>query len=277
MEIIIHKEYLELEPIGLLFVIFFGIILCVQFLAMLVHRFGTISQILATTELNWYCNKSGEEHTAENELNGNAVDIALAYQKPPPQWDEHDMTAEQEQIGRRQTIHKILYQNLHVVDYSNLEANFKRRFFKKGKQFYFQFFYINSYMFFLGDIDINTKNISVSKKSILLLNKRRQSLVEQRNHRRSQLLNSNQNQESVPQSIIRNTNGIHSTEQWVREQQHAGPSTYEPNVFTNINLNDASGGGGVGHVNRAYEANYGDESEIMELKPTRRSVAFREN
>lgn len=56
-EITITMEYLELEPIGLVFVLFFGIILFVQFGAMLVHRFATISQILAATSLDWYCGK----------------------------------------------------------------------------------------------------------------------------------------------------------------------------------------------------------------------------
>jgi hypothetical protein len=53
----VSKEYLQLEPIGLVFVFFFALILIIQFMAMLFHRFGTISHILASTELNWYCNK----------------------------------------------------------------------------------------------------------------------------------------------------------------------------------------------------------------------------
>ena len=47
----ISKEYLQLEPIGLVFVFFFALILVIQFSAMLFHRFGTISHILASTEL----------------------------------------------------------------------------------------------------------------------------------------------------------------------------------------------------------------------------------
>jgi chitin synthase len=45
-EYIVDKEYLELEPIGLVFVIFFGTILVIQFVGMLFHRFGTLSHIL---------------------------------------------------------------------------------------------------------------------------------------------------------------------------------------------------------------------------------------
>lgn len=57
----ISKEYLQLEPIGLVFVFFFALILVIQFTAMLFHRFGTLSHILASTELNFCCNKKAEE------------------------------------------------------------------------------------------------------------------------------------------------------------------------------------------------------------------------
>lgn len=42
---------LQLEPIGLVFLIFFVSILVIQFLAMLCHRFGTLAHIIASTEL----------------------------------------------------------------------------------------------------------------------------------------------------------------------------------------------------------------------------------
>jgi len=46
-------EYLELEPIGLVFLAFFGLVLGTQFLGMVFHRFGTISHILSATSINW--------------------------------------------------------------------------------------------------------------------------------------------------------------------------------------------------------------------------------
>lgn len=168
-EITIQREYLELEPIGLVFVLFFGVILFIQFGAMLVHRFGTVSQILATTELDWSCAKDHGDVTAQAELSGKAVSIALRTQRPQPQWDENDMTNEQEQIGRRDTIHRIMFQHRNRVDYSNLETNFKRRFFKDG------------------NLDINMQRISMSRKTITLLDHRRQSIIQERNKRRSQL------------------------------------------------------------------------------------------
>lgn len=44
-----------------MFVFFFALILIIQFTAMLFHRFGTISHILASTELNLTCSKKSEE------------------------------------------------------------------------------------------------------------------------------------------------------------------------------------------------------------------------
>jgi chitin synthase len=45
---------LEIEPIGILFIVSFGTILIVQFIAMLFHRFGTLSHMLATTQITWF-------------------------------------------------------------------------------------------------------------------------------------------------------------------------------------------------------------------------------
>jgi hypothetical protein len=53
-QITITKQYLELEPIGMLFILFFGVILIIQFVAMLIHRFGTLSHMLSTTQINWF-------------------------------------------------------------------------------------------------------------------------------------------------------------------------------------------------------------------------------
>lgn len=47
-----------MEPIGLVFVFFFALILVIQFTAMLFHRFGTLAHILASTELNFFKKKS---------------------------------------------------------------------------------------------------------------------------------------------------------------------------------------------------------------------------
>lgn len=51
-EYIVDKEYLELEPIGLVFVLFFGSILIIQFVGMMFHRFATLSHILGELVVN---------------------------------------------------------------------------------------------------------------------------------------------------------------------------------------------------------------------------------
>jgi hypothetical protein len=53
-QIHITKDYLKLEPIGVLFIVCFGTILIIQFIAMLFHRFGTLSHMLSTTQINWF-------------------------------------------------------------------------------------------------------------------------------------------------------------------------------------------------------------------------------
>jgi hypothetical protein len=48
MQVIITKEYLHLEPIGIVLVFFFFAIIVIQFTAMLFHRLGTLSHILVS-------------------------------------------------------------------------------------------------------------------------------------------------------------------------------------------------------------------------------------
>lgn len=58
LQVYIYRQYKELDPIGLSFVIFFGLILIIQFIAMFFHRFATVSQLLAATQLDWFRNTS---------------------------------------------------------------------------------------------------------------------------------------------------------------------------------------------------------------------------
>ncbi|XP_055703562.1 chitin synthase chs-2-like [Phlebotomus papatasi] len=160
-EINIKREHLQLDPIGLLFVGFFGVILLIQFIAMLIHRFGTLAEILAATSLNWYCVKKADELSPAMDLRSQAVNIAKKAQRPQPQWDEDDMKEEQKAIGRRRdTIQKILYQHNQKHDWSNLERNFRRRFLREG--------------------DLDLGRITVRRETLNLLNTRRTTLIEER-------------------------------------------------------------------------------------------------
>ena len=69
MQPINAERELHLEPIGLVFVFFFGLILIIQFVAMLFHRFGTLSHILASTELGC-CNRKVKNHSSFSYCHG---------------------------------------------------------------------------------------------------------------------------------------------------------------------------------------------------------------
>ncbi|EFO14337.2 hypothetical protein LOAG_14185 [Loa loa] len=70
---------LQLEPIGLVFLLFFMSILIIQFIGMLLHRFGTMAHIIASTQL--FCWRKHTDHLTEDELVvQNAVEIARELQ-----------------------------------------------------------------------------------------------------------------------------------------------------------------------------------------------------
>lgn len=167
LEITIQRDYLNLEPISLLFVIFFGIVLCVQFVAMLFHRFATISQILATTQIDWYCSKKVKDTVSASELKEKAIQIASHLQRPKPEWedDENDV-----QNTRRDTIHRLLLQHKKQKDWSNLETNFKRELFQQG--------------------DLNLKKLKLTRKTESILDELRKSMAEYRRNTKTTVVTS---------------------------------------------------------------------------------------
>lgn len=174
-EITISREYLQLEPIGMLFIVFFGIILMVQFIAMLMHRIGTFTQILSSVDLNFYCGKNVREITPESDLNLNAVEFARVLQHPEisgvdEEADELAASNQNPVAMRRNTIMKYLNKQ-EENDWSNLEKNFERR---------------------LKDLKANRKKLhkklpSVRRETINLFVKREKSIME--NSRRLTTLN----------------------------------------------------------------------------------------
>ncbi len=54
-------EYLELEPIGMVFLGVFWLVLGIQFIGMCIHRMGTFSSSMALTHID-FCNKNQEKH-----------------------------------------------------------------------------------------------------------------------------------------------------------------------------------------------------------------------
>ena len=64
----VEYTYLQLEPIGLIFVVFFEVIVLFQIVGMLFHRWGTLSQIVSTTKLD-FCDKKDKVRAVSDMLN----------------------------------------------------------------------------------------------------------------------------------------------------------------------------------------------------------------
>ncbi|XP_018562636.1 uncharacterized protein LOC108904526 isoform X1 [Anoplophora glabripennis] len=131
-EVHITKEYLQLEPIGLVFVFFFALILVIQFTAMLFHRFGTIAHILASTELNWSCTKKKEEMSPNALLDKQAIEIVKQLQKLQGIDGDYDNDSGSgpDRIGRRKTIQNLEKAAQKKRQIGTLDVAFKKRFAK---------------------------------------------------------------------------------------------------------------------------------------------------
>ncbi|EYC16675.1 hypothetical protein Y032_0033g2779 [Ancylostoma ceylanicum] len=121
---------LQLEPLGLVFLIFFMSILIIQFFAMLCHRFGTLAHIIASTEL--FCFRKTIGKLSEDELVvQNAVEIARELQaiRGVDESREHEQMGEQ--IGRRRVVQNLESSRLSLMKRKTetLDAAFKKRFF----------------------------------------------------------------------------------------------------------------------------------------------------
>ncbi|CAB3404677.1 unnamed protein product [Caenorhabditis bovis] len=123
---------LQLEPIGLVFLVFFVSILVIQFLAMICHRFGTLAHIIASTEL--FCFRKTMDRLSEDELVAqNAVEIAKELQQIRG-IDEHthqaDMTIEDRGISRRRVVQNLESSRRSMMKQKTetLDAAFRKRF-----------------------------------------------------------------------------------------------------------------------------------------------------
>ncbi|GBP49027.1 Chitin synthase chs-2 [Eumeta japonica] len=130
---VIHlsSDYLMLEPIGSLFLVVFGLIMGIQFTMMLFHRLGTLTHLLSTVQLNWYCTKRADELSEKELLDKRAVEIARDLQR----LNDHEIDrGADEHVTRRKTIINLERARDSKHNVINLDTNFKRRFtqFKEG-------------------------------------------------------------------------------------------------------------------------------------------------
>lgn len=131
-EIRIQKEYLQLEPIGLVFVFFFALILIIQFTAMLFHRFGTLSHILASIELSCFSRKI-DDISDDAFIDRNAIQIARNLQRLRGIDDDGTNSDDDNSTGpggitRRKTIYKLEKSRKQKNPIGTLDVAFKKRF-----------------------------------------------------------------------------------------------------------------------------------------------------
>merc|ERR1712025_709925 len=128
-QVIITKEYLHLEPIGIVLVFFFFAIILIQFIAMLFHRFGTISHILASTDLHC-CSKNDEFLSEEALIEKNAVEIVKQMQRLRNIDGDCDSdSAASNRLAQRKTIQNLERNRTKKRAIGTLDVAFKKRFF----------------------------------------------------------------------------------------------------------------------------------------------------
>ncbi|KAI4504800.1 hypothetical protein M0802_000350 [Mischocyttarus mexicanus] len=156
-EVHVTKEYLQLEPIGLVFVFFFALILVIQFTAMLFHRFGTFAHILASTTLDWFCCRKVSLFFIKHQINEQvnklktnfnifllkdvteetlssqqAVDMVRDLQKLNGMEGDYD-EGSGNGPGRRKTIRNLEKSKRKAQSINTLDVAFKHRFFSMSE------------------------------------------------------------------------------------------------------------------------------------------------
>ncbi|CAG0914900.1 unnamed protein product [Notodromas monacha] len=108
-EVLIDQEYLELEPVGLVFVFFFFLVLVTQFIAMLFHRLTTLMHLISTCDLGllFKCGKESQEketQEGEEDFKKHGLKIVKLLQRT----QEEDNEAEKDlKLNRRNTVHNL--------------------------------------------------------------------------------------------------------------------------------------------------------------------------
>nr|QHN12653.3 chitin synthase A [Chilo partellus] len=246
-EVLISKEYLQLEPIGLVFVFFFALILVIQFSAMLFHRFGTLSHILASTELNWFCAKKSEDLSQDALLDKNAIAIVKDLQKLNGLDDDYDNDSGSgpHNVGRRKTIHNLEKARQKKRNIGTLDVAFKKRFFNMNA---------NEGP---GTPVLNRK-MTLRRETLKALETRRNSVMAER--RKSQMQTLGANNEYGVTGMLNNNLGV---------PRHRTSTA-------NISVKDVFAEPNGGQVNRGYETSLGDDDDTnsMRLQPRQNQVSF---
>ncbi|XP_047545351.1 chitin synthase chs-2-like [Vanessa atalanta] len=124
--VLVEREFLMLEPIGSVLIIFFGSVLLIQFMGMLFHRLGTLTHLLSTVQLNWFFTKKPHDMSEDAQFEKRAVDIARDLQKLNVD-DLERRGVDDSNVSRRKTLHNLERARDTKAAPVNLDANFKRR------------------------------------------------------------------------------------------------------------------------------------------------------
>ncbi|XP_055676574.1 chitin synthase chs-2 isoform X1 [Lutzomyia longipalpis] len=257
-EVHISKEYLQLEPIGLVFVFFFALILVIQFTAMLFHRFGTLSHILASTELNLCFNKKSEDLSQDALIDKHAVEIVKNLQRLQGIDGDYDNDSGSgpDRIARRRTVHNLEKARQPRRQIGTLDVAFKKRFLK-----------------LTADAENNqgtpilTRRLTMRRETIRALEVRKNSIMAERRKSQMQTLGANNEYGITTTTTMNNNLGVPP----VRNLRTSNAGINVKDVF------DANGGPAqaiygttTGQVNQAYEPVI-DEEDRNSLRLTPRN------
>ncbi|GAB6025457.1 hypothetical protein CHUAL_011200 [Chamberlinius hualienensis] len=126
----IAQIYQHIQPIGFVFMIFFAVVIIIQFIGMLFHRFETLSHILASTVIKCLSAKP-QTSSPELFLQENGVEIARQLQRAKgnevDEIDGRDGSIDRA-VGRRKTIHDIERSKYQKKKTASLDQIFRERY-----------------------------------------------------------------------------------------------------------------------------------------------------
>ncbi|XP_063241844.1 chitin synthase chs-2-like [Bacillus rossius redtenbacheri] len=119
-EVQIVKTYLTLEPIGILFVAFFAVVLVVQFVGMLMHRFSTLSHLLASTRVS--CGSKDALDMNEGIITEELVNFTKEFKLDDVNNPNDDRKKSTVENARRSTIHNLIPRNQQEMIAETIDA-----------------------------------------------------------------------------------------------------------------------------------------------------------
>ncbi|XP_055306958.1 chitin synthase chs-2 isoform X4 [Sitodiplosis mosellana] len=245
-EVHISKEYLQLEPIGLVFVFFFALILVIQFTGMLFHRFGTLSHILAATELNFCCNKKAEELSQDALIDKHAVEIVKNLQRLHGIDGDYDNDSGSgpDRVARRRTIQNLDKAAKPRRQIGTLDVAFKKRFLQ-----------------LTADNENNpstpilTRRMTMRRETIRALEVRKNSVMAERRKSQMQTLGANNEYGIVTNQM--NNSQHHGQPMRTHRSSNAVPmnikDVFDVNGMNGPNSQIYGTSGNAGQINQAYE------------------------